>query len=89
MPACTPATLPHPHPPTHVHTGAVTCDAHHMTDPHPEGLGVSTCIELALKDSGIERDEVRGPAVLACTCTAIGSDANQAACGRQHTIALV
>lgn len=29
-----------------------------MTDPHPEGLGVSTCIELALKDSGIERDEV-------------------------------
>lgn len=31
-----------------------------MTDPHPEGLGVSTCIELALKDSGIERDEVRG-----------------------------
>ncbi|KAI7840743.1 hypothetical protein COHA_005558 [Chlorella ohadii] len=38
--------------------GAVTCDAHHMTDPHPEGLGVSTCIELALKDSGVERDEV-------------------------------
>ncbi|KAL4854132.1 3-oxoacyl-[acyl-carrier-protein] synthase I [Chlorella vulgaris] len=38
--------------------GAVTCDAHHMTDPHPDGLGVSTCIELALKDSGIERDEV-------------------------------
>ncbi len=31
-----------------------------MTDPHPDGLGVSTCIELALKDSGIERDEVRG-----------------------------
>lgn len=30
-----------------------------MTDPHPEGLGVSTCIELALKDSGVERDEVR------------------------------
>lgn len=38
--------------------GAVTCDAHHMTDPHPEGLGVSTCIELALKDSRIDRDEV-------------------------------
>ena len=39
--------------------GAVTCDAHHMTDPHPEGLGVSTCIELALKDAGVERDEAR------------------------------
>lgn len=38
--------------------GALTCDAHHMTDPHPEGLGVSTCIELALKDGGIDRDAV-------------------------------
>lgn len=38
--------------------GAVTCDAHHMTDPRADGLGVSTCIELALKDSGIERDQV-------------------------------
>lgn len=25
--------------------GAVTCDAHHMTDPRADGLGVSTCIE--------------------------------------------
>ena len=39
--------------------GAVTCDAYHMTDPRADGLGVSTCIELALKNSGIERDEVR------------------------------
>eukprot|EP00232_Nephroselmis_pyriformis_P001028 CAMPEP_0182912280 /NCGR_PEP_ID=MMETSP0034_2-20130328/37432_1 /TAXON_ID=156128 /ORGANISM="Nephroselmis pyriformis, Strain CCMP717" /LENGTH=478 /DNA_ID=CAMNT_0025048943 /DNA_START=18 /DNA_END=1454 /DNA_ORIENTATION=- len=38
--------------------GAVTCDAHHMTDPRSDGLGVSSCIELALKDGGIERDEV-------------------------------
>lgn len=29
--------------------GAVTCDAHHMTDPRADGLGVSTCINLALK----------------------------------------
>ena len=39
--------------------GAVTCDAHHMTDPHPDGLGVSTCIKLALKDGGVDPDEVR------------------------------
>lgn len=39
--------------------GAVTCDAYHMTDPRADGLGVSTCIELALKNAGIERDEVR------------------------------
>jgi 3-oxoacyl-[acyl-carrier-protein] synthase II len=38
--------------------GAVTCDAHHMTDPRADGLGVSTCIELALKDAGVERDAV-------------------------------
>ena len=29
-----------------------------MTDPHPEGLGVSTCIRLALKDGGVEPEEV-------------------------------
>ncbi|EFJ42114.1 hypothetical protein VOLCADRAFT_83790 [Volvox carteri f. nagariensis] len=38
--------------------GAVTCDAHHMTDPRSDGLGVSTCIELALKDARIEREQV-------------------------------
>jgi hypothetical protein len=38
--------------------GALTCDAHHMTDPHPDGLGVSTCIELALRDGGVDRDAV-------------------------------
>ncbi|GAB4813590.1 hypothetical protein N2152v2_000636 [Parachlorella kessleri] len=38
--------------------GAVTCDAHHMTDPHPDGLGVSTCIRLALQDGGVDPDEV-------------------------------
>jgi 3-oxoacyl-(acyl-carrier-protein) synthase len=35
-----------------------------MTDPHPDGLGVSTCIKLALKDSKIERDEVGGYLVM-------------------------
>lgn len=38
--------------------GAVTCDAYHMTDPRADGLGVSTCIDLALKDARIERDQV-------------------------------
>jgi hypothetical protein len=39
--------------------GAVTCDAYHMTDPRADGLGVSTCINLALKNAGIERDQAR------------------------------
>ena len=38
--------------------GAFTCDAHHMTDPRPDGLGVSSCIELALSNSGVDRDQV-------------------------------
>lgn len=38
--------------------GAITCDAHHMTDPRADGLGVSLCIEGALKDAGIDREQV-------------------------------
>ena len=39
--------------------GAITCDAHHMTDPRADGLGVSTCIQLALKDARIEKEQAR------------------------------
>jgi 3-oxoacyl-[acyl-carrier-protein] synthase II len=35
--------------------GALTCDAHHMTDPRPDGRGVGMCIENALKDAGVSR----------------------------------
>ncbi|KAI5063532.1 hypothetical protein GOP47_0022079 [Adiantum capillus-veneris] len=38
--------------------GAVTCDAHHMTDPRGDGLGVSSCIEKSLDDAGISPEEV-------------------------------
>ena len=38
--------------------GAVTCDAHHLTDPRADGLGVSTCIELAVKDAKIDIGEI-------------------------------
>jgi hypothetical protein len=38
--------------------GAITCDAYHMTDPRADGLGVSTCIELAIADARIEREQV-------------------------------
>ena len=50
--------------------GAITCDAHHMTDPRADGLGVSSCIELALKDSGVERDAV-SPLVYVSHCGGI------------------
>jgi 3-oxoacyl-[acyl-carrier-protein] synthase II len=33
---------------------ASTCDAHHMTAPHPEGLGASSAIRIALDDAGLD-----------------------------------
>jgi 3-oxoacyl-[acyl-carrier-protein] synthase II len=38
--------------------GAFTSDAHHMTEPHPQGAGVSRCIKNALENAGIEPSEV-------------------------------
>ncbi|MCL7051255.1 hypothetical protein MKW94_008447 [Papaver nudicaule] len=38
--------------------GAVTCDAHHMTDPRKDGLGVSSCITKSLEDAGVSPEEV-------------------------------
>ncbi len=38
--------------------GATNCDAYHMTDPRADGLGVSTCIELALRNARIEKEQV-------------------------------
>uniref|UniRef100_A0A7S3QL33 3-oxoacyl-[acyl-carrier-protein] synthase I, chloroplastic n=3 Tax=Dunaliella tertiolecta TaxID=3047 RepID=A0A7S3QL33_DUNTE len=38
--------------------GAFSCDAHHMTEPHPEGRGVKQCINRALQSSGISPEQV-------------------------------
>ncbi|KAG5094052.1 hypothetical protein JHK84_049640 [Glycine max] len=38
--------------------GAITCDAHHMTDPRVDGLGVSSCISKSLEDAGVSPEEV-------------------------------
>ena len=40
--------------------GAITCDAHHMTDPRKDGLGVSSCIQKSLEDAGVSPEEVNG-----------------------------
>lgn len=37
--------------------GAVTCDAHHMTDPRADGFGVATCIVKSLEDAGVSAEE--------------------------------
>ncbi|MBS1659071.1 MAG: beta-ketoacyl-ACP synthase II [Bacteroidetes bacterium] len=38
--------------------GGVSCDAHHMTDPRADGMGVRLCIEHALQEAGIAPSEV-------------------------------
>lgn len=38
--------------------GSFTCDAYHMTEPHPQGTGVILCIEKALSQSGVSREDV-------------------------------
>ncbi|XXG53366.1 hypothetical protein AAC387_Pa03g1468 [Persea americana] len=38
--------------------GSFTCDAYHMTEPHPDGTGISLCIEKALSQSGVSREDV-------------------------------
>jgi len=38
--------------------GAYACDAHHMTDPHPDGVGVELCLNKALSNSGVTAADV-------------------------------
>uniref|UniRef100_A0A822ZMK3 beta-ketoacyl-[acyl-carrier-protein] synthase I n=1 Tax=Nelumbo nucifera TaxID=4432 RepID=A0A822ZMK3_NELNU len=38
--------------------GSFTCDAYHMTEPHPDGAGVVLCIDKALAQSGVAREDV-------------------------------
>ena len=35
-----------------------SCDASHMTAPHPEGIGAALAIELALRDAGLISDDI-------------------------------
>jgi len=38
--------------------GAMTADAYHITAPHPEGLGASNVMKLALEDAKLNREDV-------------------------------
>lgn len=38
--------------------GGMSADAHHITAPHPEGLGAKLVMQRALKDAGISADDI-------------------------------
>lgn len=38
--------------------GGMTCDAYHMTAPHPDGTGVINCMHLALADARLNIDDI-------------------------------
>lgn len=38
--------------------GGVSADAHHITAPHPEGLGATNVMRYALEDAGMSPDEI-------------------------------
>ncbi|KAJ6995508.1 hypothetical protein NC653_018092 [Populus alba x Populus x berolinensis] len=38
--------------------GSFTCDAYHMTEPRPDGAGIILCIEKALAQSGVSKEDV-------------------------------
>lgn len=38
--------------------GGISCDAHHITDPRADGLGVALCIQNALEDAGIQKEDI-------------------------------
>jgi 3-oxoacyl-[acyl-carrier-protein] synthase II len=38
--------------------GGMCADAHHITAPHPEGLGASTVMQLTLEDAGMQPEDI-------------------------------
>jgi 3-oxoacyl-[acyl-carrier-protein] synthase II len=38
--------------------GGLTADAHHITAPHPDGLGARNVMKLAIKDAGVNTSEI-------------------------------
>lgn len=38
--------------------GGLSCDAHHITEPRPDGEGVAICVKNALADAGVQPEHV-------------------------------
>jgi 3-oxoacyl-[acyl-carrier-protein] synthase II len=38
--------------------GAINCDAYHITTPREDGMGVALCMEEAIRDAGIQKEQI-------------------------------
>lgn len=38
--------------------GGLSCDAHHLTEPRPDGEGIALCIQHALADAGLKPEQI-------------------------------
>ncbi|PWA82230.1 polyketide-type polyunsaturated fatty acid synthase, PfaA [Artemisia annua] len=38
--------------------GAINCDAYHITNPHPEGFSVASCVKKCLADASVSVEEI-------------------------------
>ncbi|VFQ80726.1 unnamed protein product [Cuscuta campestris] len=47
--------------------GSFTCDAYSVTDPHPNGAGTVMCIEKALAQCGVQREDINYINAHACS----------------------
>lgn len=54
--------------------GGYSCDAHHMTNPREDGLGIALCIDHAMRDAEIPKERVNFISAHA-TCTPLGDQA--------------
>ena len=52
--------------------GAITCDAHHMTDPRPDGSGVGLCITKAVEEAASTSPRSTTSAAPHATSTLVG-----------------
>ena len=44
--------------------GATNSDAYSITDPRPDGSGVAACIEMAMKDANVTKEQVSAPSYM-------------------------
>ena len=69
--------------------GGLTADAHHITAPHPDGLGASKVMQLTLSDAALRPDQIDYINVHGCTPTALAHGSLESTAHYSPTVRLV